>query len=111
MSFDPRQVKVPITFGPDGDLVTIEQDSRADIVQCMWACIAYELGERLDAPDFGISDQALKEYKATGAADIEEIGRALARWEPRAAALISREPNLVQQLIERIGVRLEDASG
>jgi hypothetical protein len=102
MKLDSPHPAIPFTFGK-----YVEQDSRDEIVQSMWTILSYELGERTDEPSFGISDQALR----MNGADIEEMRRALLRWEPRARPILEREPGLINDLIDRIDVRPEADNG
>jgi phage baseplate assembly protein W len=102
MSFEIPHFSVP--FAVDS---YVEQDSRDEIVQNMWVIVSYELGERDGREAFGIRDQALRE----GGADLGEIQRAILRWEPRARFVLEDEPDLIQQLVDRVKIRLEGVSG
>lgn len=102
MPFENPHPSIPFAFG-----TYVEQDSRSEIVQNMWVILSYELGERADEPTFGISEQALRK----NGADIDEMTRAILRWEPRARPVLEREPGLLTDLIDRIDVRPEADNG
>lgn len=65
-----------------GHLATVEQDSEADILQCVRVVLTTPQGTRDALPEFGLPDQAFRQ----GGAAIAEIDAAIAEWEPRADA-------------------------
>lgn len=58
-----------------------EQDSDADIVDCIKAILAYPIGSREDLPPFGRPDIVFTE---TSTEISNALRAAVARWEPRA---------------------------
>jgi hypothetical protein len=85
-----------------GDLLTppqvdaVEQDSDAEIAQCVYAVLATEQGQRLDLPDYGLPDQTFGE----GGADLDAIREAAEEWEPRAEVLTDSEfDGIVDQVV------------
>jgi phage baseplate assembly protein W len=67
----------------NGMLVVNEQDSLADVATCVTILLATPRGTRLELPDYGIGDPLF-----TTSLDTAEIAAQLARYEPRAAAMV-----------------------
>jgi len=63
----------------DGHLATVEQDSEADILQCVRVVLLTPRGARDELPEFGVPDQAFHQ----GGADIAEIDAAIAMGATR----------------------------
>jgi phage baseplate assembly protein W len=80
------KLKLPLRMDSHG-FATVDQDSDRDVQQCAYAVLATELGSRVELPDFGITDQALRKHGA----DRQELDAALARWEPRARGRVELE--------------------
>lgn len=89
---------VPFRFGGP----SVEQDSRAEIEQCVYVILSYRQGQRLDLPEFGIDDLAFTE----GGIDLDRLHEEVAVWEPRARLLTLQE---IAELIAR--VRIDVATG
>jgi phage baseplate assembly protein W len=84
----------------NGAAVTLEQDSDADVRQCVRTILAYPLGHREDAPEFGTRDQAHRQ----GGADLAELADAVERWEDRAHVAAGRD-GLVDY-VDRVRIEL-----
>lgn len=82
-----------------------EEDSFGEVAQNMRVILSYELGERDDLPEFGITDPSFRE----GGADLAELAAAIERWEPRASAVIEADPWVLESMVQEIQVRLENA--
>lgn len=78
---------------------TVEQDSQAEVAQCVYAVLGTELGEHPTEPEFGIEDQAFRPQ-----ADLEEMASAVERWEPRAEVAFADD---FDGLVETIAVGVE----
>lgn len=76
-------LKMPLTV-VDGRALAVEQDSDEEILQAAETVLRYEIGHRVDLPDFGLSDQAFRQ----GGADREEVREAIEAWEPRARPIV-----------------------
>lgn len=64
----------------DGDhLATVDQDSDADVEQCIHVLLATRRGERVELPGFGVTEPTFSTN-----VDVGEIANAVAEWEPRA---------------------------
>lgn len=104
---DTPHFAFPFAFsGPKHSAAVVEQDSREEVEACVQAILSVERGAFLSIGDFGIPEQALRE----GGADLATISRAIALWEPRARALVEREPGLLETLIDTIRVKLTEAT-
>lgn len=66
---------------------TVEQGSLDEIIASVYGALAYQQGQRIERPDFGLPEQAFLQ----GGADLDEIRATIARWEPRADALTDEE--------------------
>lgn len=82
-----------------GRLVTVEQDTDAEIAQCVYALLATEPGQRVELPEYGLEDQAFRE----GGADLTEIRAEIEEWEPRAEALTDDE---IDDLTDKVQVNV-----
>ena len=91
----------PLRF-TGGTATLNEQDSPADVTDCIAAILTCPLGHRTEQPDFGITEQALRE----NGADLTEINAAIARWEPRARSS-SEHATAVDALVDTIRVTSE----
>lgn len=82
------------------DLLEREQDTPEEISDCVEVVLRTTLGQRPTLPDFGIADPTF----SLGGADLEALRLAVETWEPRASALLEREPGLLDELVDRINV-------
>lgn len=72
-----------------GAAAVVEQDSSAEIADCVAAVCLTPKGRRIEEPDYGITDPTFMRADQIAAALLPEIQR----WEPRADLhLISNEP-------------------
>ena len=94
--------KLPLSVGRGGSFETVEQDTIDEIAQCVEVLLATVEGQRIELPDYGIPDLAFE-------VDIPRhvIESRITKWEPRAEVLIDDEPDLVDELIRRVEVRVE----
>ena len=76
---DVPKLSVPFTV-TDGRIDVVEQDSDAEIAQCVFALLATEAGTRIELPDYGIEDPAFQE----DGIDLAAMRRDVGEWEPRA---------------------------
>jgi phage baseplate assembly protein W len=102
MGFDIPHLRLPISFEAGS---VVEQDSEQEILQNVRVILMYERGQRVDLPRFGVSDQALRQ----GGADLDEIIKAIADWEPRAVPILERNPGVLQTMIDEITINVSEA--
>lgn len=94
--------KMPLSLGPTGSFQVVEQDSVEDVVQCVEALLLTLEGQRLELPDYGIPDPV---FSTT--LPLAEIQSRIEEWEPRAEILMQERPDLWEELIRRVTVRVE----
>lgn len=85
---------------------TVEQDSSADVANCVEAIIRTPNGFRDDTPDFGMDDNTF----ATLPLNLEKLTAQIENQEPRAAIALTQNPNLIDSLITRLVVDTTDNS-
>jgi len=85
-------------------LAVVEQDSVAEIRQCVISCLSTRRGSRMDAPDFGIPNHLFN--RLTGRSSLDDYLTAIEESEPRAHVLGKAE---IEGMIERIVFKLEPA--
>ena len=76
----------PFTLTARGARV-VEQDSREEVLQCVWAVLATEPGSRPEEPSFGYPDPLF----LAGGVDFDELRAVVGTWEPRADLLTEAE--------------------
>lgn len=74
----------PFSLTSTGHVAVVDQDSPNDVAGCVAAICSYRLGDRADAPTFGIEAQDFR----TGGPNPLEIRTAIAAWEDRAEATL-----------------------
>lgn len=87
MTPDIPHLTLPIRV-ENGTLATVEQDGPEHLADRVYTVLAYRPGQRLDRPDFGLPQQAMRQ----GGADQDEIRQTVERFEPDAVVLIDRDP-------------------
>lgn len=75
----------PIRFIGD-DVLTVEQDTIEEIELCVRTILAWRIGERPEAPEFGIPDPTFGQAPI----DLEPIRAAVLDFEPRARLLLEQ---------------------
>lgn len=73
----------------NGSAVVNEQDSTDDIADCVFAICATNPGDRIELPDFGITDPTFQQ-EPIGTAVLQQQ---IEEWEHRAQILISAAPD------------------
>lgn len=97
----PPRLAIPLRFAA-GRAATVEQDSDADVLQCVETIARYRVGQRPELPEFGIPDQSHRQ----GGADQAAIADAVLRWEPRVERLQAEASweDEVQRVVEEVAV-------
>lgn len=98
MSLEVPRLRFPLSF-KYGRLELVEQDSLAEIAQCVEIILRTPRGHRLDLPDFGVPDQAFRE----NGADLVALRAAVEQYEPRAAVALEHD-GLIEQLVDHVTV-------
>jgi phage baseplate assembly protein W len=83
----------------------VEQDSRAEVDQCVIAVLKTQRGSRLEAPEFGIPDETFTTQTPAPTADVYLA--AIEEAEPRARVVGEAAIN---ELIEEVVIETEAAS-
>lgn len=96
---DIPHFSLPFRRDTHGRCVVNEQDSDAEILDCVEVLLATERGSRMEVPEYGVPDQVFRQ----GGADLNAISSAIARWEPRADHFVRREQELID-MTDRIRV-------
>jgi hypothetical protein len=90
----------PFVMTAGGASVT-EQDTDAELLDCVEVILSVPLGFREDLPDFGLSDPVF----GVGM-DTQDIIDTVTRWEPRADVLVSARPDALDSLIQHVLVNV-----
>jgi hypothetical protein len=98
---DVPHFALPFRFQNPAAAVT-EQDSLDEIADCVLAVLVTEQGFRVELPAFGIPDPTF----AMGAVDLDELRTAVLTWEPRAATVWSQQPDVIDELLQHVGVEV-----
>lgn len=81
---------IPFALDSTGSAATVDQDTTAEVSQCVQVLLSTPTGTRIVEPAYGIPDPTFKDSNQTVAA----IVAAVARYEPRAAGLtVNVSPN------------------
>jgi phage baseplate assembly protein W len=85
-----------------GVVQTVEQDSTAEIDQCVEAVLNTPVGSRIDAPNYGVPDETFSQLSMdeSAAVYLDAIDAA----EPRARVLGEAT---VEGMAERVAIRIE----
>lgn len=89
----------------NGSAVVNEQDSLDDIADCVYAICTTHPGDRVELPDFGITDPAFQQVPIDAAALQQQIEE----WEPRAQILIDAAPDKYDLSVVNAQVNVEIA--
>jgi len=93
---------LPFRFGAPQAAVN-EQDSLDEIADCALAILICPAGFRVELPAFGLPDPT---FTMPGP-DLDELRSTLELWEPRASVLLSEHPDVIDELIARVGVNIQ----
>jgi hypothetical protein len=80
-----------------------EQDSIEEVADACLAILLCPQGFRVELPSFGLEDPTF----SSPAPDLDIVRAAIDQWEPRAAALVSAYPDLLDALIAHIEVDVQ----
>lgn len=96
----------PFRFGPTHHAVVVEQDSIEEIESCVVAVLLTEEGQRIELPEFGVESELF------GVQPLDTNGylHAILDQEPRAAALVTSQPDPVDYLKALVEVDVNAAN-
>jgi phage baseplate assembly protein W len=97
---------LPLQF-ERGAAVVAEQDSTDEIVSCVLSVLVCPLGFRAELPEYGVNDPTFSMTRV----DIDTIGAAVSRWEPRADAALLQSRDALDDLIDYVRVGVGVPSG
>ena len=80
-----QHLALPIAVTGSGRLATVEQDSEADLAQCVALLVDTRPGERRAEPGYGVPDPLF------GGVDLAEITQAIVTWEDRADLMFAED--------------------
>lgn len=93
---------LPFRFGPDADLVSVEQDSVDEIANCVEVVLRTHPGDRVEDPDFG-SEPLVPDQQPLGLAGVIA---AVGEHEPRARLAAEQDPATLLEAAARVGITI-----
>lgn len=91
----------PFTIG--GSAAVLEQDDIAEIEQNVKVLVLTEQGERLEVPEFGISDPTFRTE-----IDTDSIAEAAEHWDSRCRVLLDSEIDFVHRMVRNVRLNVEE---
>jgi phage baseplate assembly protein W len=98
---DVPHFSLPFRFASPQAAVS-EQDSLDEIADCVLAILVTPQGYRVELPAFGIIDPTFSMRNV----DLDELRIAVQTWEPRAGTVWSQYPDLIDELLQHVGVNV-----
>lgn len=100
---DTPKIALPFRRTPDGKRIEVnEQGDFEDVASQVQITVMTRRGSRIENPDFGIPEQAFRE----GGADLDAVAAALDQWVPDADAVLSRDPEILADIVDEVNVKL-----
>jgi hypothetical protein len=99
----PVHLSVPLRRVPGTEGLTLATDlqgSEAEVDACVYAAVNTPLGWRVDLPEFGRPGQVHRR----GGANLAEIERVIAMWEPRADLIALRNSGKLGELARGLDI-------
>jgi hypothetical protein len=105
---DVPHFDLPFRFGQGGHATTVEQDSEADVINCVAAIVRTTKGSREDLPDFGIDDPTFSPIPINTGSILEDVFE----QEPRAHILAEQAPDAFNNLeqVVRLNISVKEDS-
>ena len=97
----PDHFAIPFRYDATGSAVVVQQDTVAEIAQCVKVLVSTPVGTRIEQFDYGIPDPTF----STEQHAVADITAAVNRWEPRAAGThlsVTVHPDGSAQIIAQI---------
>lgn len=86
-----------------GTPAVVEQDSVAEVANCVLAICSTEPGQFFDSPDFGLRDMTFSQQPIKR----EEMLQAIQQWEPRAITSIDSFISAIDEAIAEANIEVE----
>lgn len=86
-----------------GQFATVEQDTFADVFNCVHVTVRTHPGQRDLLPEFGVLDLTFMEQPV----DTGEMQAEIARWEPRAQVVFTQAADELDMLIARVSAYVQ----
>lgn len=93
----------PFTFGDDGSVDVVEQDTYEEVEQNVVVLLLTQEGERVEVPSFGIRDLAFQVDF-----DKQAIVDAAVEWDERAEVLIEENPGFFQGMVRDVQIGIKE---
>ena len=98
---DTPHIKWPASRGPDGKLLTVEQDTPEHVLSCEHFIVRCPVNYRVDRPEFGWPIPIGRNMPISPG----ELENALRTWEPRGTTAVSEfmdaiDPGVEDLLVE-----------
>lgn len=100
MDFENPHFDRPFRIGRS--VGTVEQDSDEELLNCAWAILSTEVGERDELPEFGVEDLPFRSEEGVQT----DVTGAITEWEPRLQANTDAE---IEELVMRVQAEVSDA--
>lgn len=92
---------LPFRFAPNKHGRVVQQDSEADVVNCVHATLRTTRGFRFYVPSFGITDPTFQEAPI----DLTVVESEVAENEPRARMILDQTVDVIRDFIHiQVGV-------
>lgn len=91
----------PFRLAAGGSFDVLEQDTLDEVSQSVEVVLMTRQGERLEVPDFGVPDLAFQVDMP-----YSTIRAAVDRWEPRAVATFSDDPDRLDELVRGLTAKV-----
>lgn len=88
-----------------GRAIVNEQDSLADVADCVTAALLTSPGDRIFNPEYGVDDVTFSPLPP----DLDQIAAEIEEWEPRARTLLEADEALFERAVlhARVTVSME----
>jgi hypothetical protein len=90
----------PFRLTAQGHPVVVEQDAIEEIESCLAVILITEEGQRIELPEFGIESLLFKRQPVP----VDDIYNAITDQEPRAAVVLSQQPDPLDYLTALVEV-------
>lgn len=101
----PR-LALPLTVSAGG-YSSVQQDTTDELAVCVRTILSFELGSRVERPEFGIADPTFQQRPL----DLFDVEQAIDMYEPRAAVSVTEVPDPTDPLATtvRVDVAMPDS--
>lgn len=89
---------LPFRFNANGVVAVVEQDSLADVVNCVTAIMMTPLGTRPEIPTFGVPDLTFEKQPL----QLQDLLDSVESNEPRATVVFTQAPDVMDELVANL---------